>query len=69
MALAFSGLASVPVRLVVTSLAPNRHQDPRQRPWERQSPVLRTGLFLMFSLQNKPIGGEGGFEPPVPLAP
>src|SRR5680860_1383113 len=67
-ALPFSGLASVSVRPVVTRLAPNGHHGARHHPQERESPAMATGLFLAFYLQNTVIGGEGGFEPPVPLA-
>src|SRR5665811_1978629 len=55
---------SVSVRLVVTCLAPNRHQDPRHRPQECKSPAMATGLLLMIYLQNRLEGGEGGIRTP-----
>ncbi len=57
---------SVSVRLVVTRLAPNGHQDPRQRPQERENPATWTGSHVKKSLQK---AERGGFEPPGPVKP
>ncbi len=49
---------------VVTSLAPNGHQDPCQHLQQSENPASRSGLSSTIYLQNIQIGGEGGIRTP-----